>query len=136
MTLVVDASVALKWVLPEDDREAALALIGSETLIAPDFIILEVANTLAMKARRGLMATAQAEAFLDTMTNDMGLTFWPSRSHMRAAHVLANLLNRSAYDSLYLAMASVANARLVTADRKFAEAVRPHPTYGPMVRLL
>ena len=39
MTVVVDASVALKWYVDEEDSEAALALLASdERLIAPDFL--------------------------------------------------------------------------------------------------
>lgn len=48
MSLVVDASVALKWVLDEEGRPAARALLlGNEPLHAPDFLILECANILA-----------------------------------------------------------------------------------------
>lgn len=134
MTLVIDASVALKWVLVEEGRDAALALIGEETLIAPDFLILEAANTLAMKVRRGLLTEDAARESLHFLAEEVDVTFWPSHPHMVAAHNLANLLGRSAYDSLYLALADAEDATLVTADCKFADAVRGHRLYAARVR--
>lgn len=135
MTLVVDASVALKWVLAEEGREATLDLLG-ETLIAPDFLILECANTLAMKVRTGQLDQATSANSLRLIAEEVQVTFWPSRPHMSAAHSLATLLGRSAYDSLYLALADAEGAVLVTADRKFADAVGRHPVFGQKVRLL
>ncbi len=46
MTLVIDASVALKWVIEEDDSAAAMALLLGEPLVAPDFLAIECANGL------------------------------------------------------------------------------------------
>src|SRR5438128_1584381 len=43
MTLVVDASVALKWVIDEEDSAAAMALLFGEPLAAPDFLAIECA---------------------------------------------------------------------------------------------
>lgn len=136
MTLVVDASVALKWVLMEEGREAARNLIGSDTLIAPDFLILEAANTLSMKVRRGLLDMNQARVSLSVLIEDTDVAFRPSKAHMPAAFELSNLLSRSAYDSLYLALAISENATLVTADHKFASAVEVHPVHARSVRRL
>ena len=52
MTVVVDASVALKWVIQEDGSEAAEALLRQEPLLAPDLLIVECANVLWVKTRR------------------------------------------------------------------------------------
>ena len=53
MTVVIDASVALKWVIEEDGSEAARGLLLSEVLAAPDLMIVECANVLWAKERRG-----------------------------------------------------------------------------------
>ena len=51
---VVDASVAIKWVLPETHSEAALRLQHSNHhLHAPTFATLELGNVLIKKVRRG-----------------------------------------------------------------------------------
>lgn len=45
MSLVVDASVALKWFLPEPGHEAALAILDADDagqpLLAPDWLLVE-----------------------------------------------------------------------------------------------
>ena len=47
MTLVVDASVAVKWFLPEIDSDQALALLASDAVFhAPELLRLEIANAL------------------------------------------------------------------------------------------
>ena len=52
MTIVVDASVALKWLLPEDDSDLADAL-RAENLIAPPLWLVEGANALWRNVRNG-----------------------------------------------------------------------------------
>ena len=54
--LVVDASVAIKWVVEEEGSEAAAGLLDGSTLAAPDFLIPECANILWKKVRRGELA--------------------------------------------------------------------------------
>ena len=61
MTVIVDASVALKWVLTEDGTDRARALITQRPLAAPDLLWVECTNVLWVKARRGQI-TAQGEA--------------------------------------------------------------------------
>lgn len=46
MTLVIDASVALKWVLAKDESEAAQKLVADHALAAPDLLMVECANVL------------------------------------------------------------------------------------------
>lgn len=55
MTVAVDASIALKWVIEEDGSEEAGALLLEETLAAPDLLMIECANVLWAKARRGAL---------------------------------------------------------------------------------
>jgi hypothetical protein len=61
--IVVDASVALKWVLTEPDSDVAIAL-RNEELIAPDLWLAEAANGLWRHVRLREMTTAQALQFL------------------------------------------------------------------------
>ena len=61
--IVVDASVAVKWFVAEVDHAAALeVLAASETLIAPDLIILETLNVLRRKSKRGEVTSEQLAA--------------------------------------------------------------------------
>jgi len=60
-TLVVDASVAVKWFLPEPDAEPAVALLrAGHRLIAPDLLWIEVASVLWKVVRRGSLTAGPA----------------------------------------------------------------------------
>ncbi len=54
--MIVDASVALKWLLNEADTPIAERLLGRDDLLAPELIDLEVAQVLTRRARRRLLA--------------------------------------------------------------------------------
>ena len=52
--LVVDASVAVKWFLPEAQSDAARALLGSgHDLIAPELVYAELGIALVKRVRKG-----------------------------------------------------------------------------------
>jgi predicted nucleic acid-binding protein len=133
--VIVDASVALKWVIPEDGRDAALRLIREEVLAAPDLLFVECANALWVKARRGAITPAGAKtamiAIESVRVRPIGV-----RSHAAAAQTMAFELQRSAYDCLYLAVALAEHATLVTADMAFARAVLAHPVYRNSIKPL
>lgn len=58
---VVDASVAVKWVLREPDRELAYDLFA-HALLAPDLMLLECANALRTRVARGAMAADDVQS--------------------------------------------------------------------------
>lgn len=133
MTLVIDASVALKWVMDEDGSEEAQLLLGGEPLVAPDLMLLECANVLALRVRRTLLTPDQAAAKLDALLA-APVREVPSRPHLLRAQALAMELGQSAYDSLYLAVALAEGAVFVTADGRFTMAAKAR--YGHSVRTL
>lgn len=135
MSLVVDASVALKWVVEEDGSNAARTLVADEPLFAPDLLFIECANALRTKVRFGQLDGELARGALAALL-DMPIRVVPSHPNVAAALSIAGELNRSAYDSLYLAVALAERAILVTADEKFASAVRAHPVYRDSLRPL
>jgi predicted nucleic acid-binding protein len=135
VTLVIDASVALKWVIEEDGSEAATALLSSETLVAPDFLLVECANVLWTKARQRSISREQAVAAL-LAVQAAPLELRPNINHVTAAQAIAFDLDQTVYNSLYLAVALAEGTRLITADVKFATAAARHPVYGPTVQLL
>lgn len=135
MAIVVDASIAIKWVLAEADSDVAIGLIESDLLIAPDLFFVECANVLRTKVRRNRLSEEQAVAAL------LSIEATPIRSvagrpHVRAAQRLSFELDQSAYDSLYLAIALAERAVFVTADIPFARAALGHPVYERSVRLI
>jgi len=135
MTVIVDASVALKWVLEEDGSDAARRLADDELMVAPELLLTECANALRTKVRFGQLDPALSTACLVAI-QAMPSRLTPIRSHIAAAHAIALEIDRSAYDSLYLAVALAERATLVTADARFASAALSHPAYRDALRLL
>ena len=133
MTIVIDSSVALKWVLDEPESEAALAL-RSEELIAPGFWLAEAANALWRHARLGQITAEEAFELVDDLT-DAPVVSLPIEPRVRQALGLAIEMDRPIYDCLYLAAALHHRTEVVTADRRFASAVA-RSAHAGRVRLL
>ena len=134
MTVVVDASVALKWVLDEPGKEAADALLEEE-LIAPSLWLLEAANALWRRTQRGEINDEEAKERLTELYN-APVTTTTVEDDLLAAADLANVLGHPVYDCLYLAMAIRENTYVVTADSRFHAAVDRSPTLRGAVRML
>lgn len=117
--VVVDASVAIKWFLPEIHSEvASLVLKSKQELLAPDLIWPEVGNILWKKVRRSEISVEEAKGILKDFLRFPLLTFG-SKLLLNSAWNLAEEFHISVYDALYLALANNKDCSLVTADRKF-----------------
>ena len=134
MSIVIDASVALKWVLDEPGKDAADALLDEE-LIAPSLWLLEAANALWRRAQRGEISGQEAKERLAELYNAPVATS-AIADDLTAAADLANILGHPVYDCLYLAMAIRENTYVVTADARFRAAVDRSPNLEGAVRLL
>jgi predicted nucleic acid-binding protein len=127
VTIVVDASVAQKWLLPEPDSvDAEGVASGDHLLIAPTLVIAESCNAVWKRLRRGEMAADHAQLavarlpkFFDALVADAALA--------AMAMTIARALDRPVYDCFYLALAEREDATLVTADRRLVERVRATP---------
>lgn len=124
---VVDASVAIKWFVPETHSAAAGRLLESEPILAaPDLIVPELGNTLWKKVRRGEISSEEAAEILATF-GTIGVELYPCSPLLVSAFELAVALDRTVYDSLYLALAVALDCPLITADRRFHDSVRDSP---------
>ncbi len=118
-SLVVDASVAVKWFLPEIHSDAARRLLqGNFELVAPDLIVSEFGNVLWKKARRGEISVATGAGILGDFRH-FPIRIYAAESLADFAWDLATQFDQTFYDSLYLALAQALDCRLVTADRRF-----------------
>jgi predicted nucleic acid-binding protein len=128
--LVFDASVAAKWVLPgaeEPLRDEALRLLkqwleNKIHLIVPDFFWVELTNVLWKAVLRGRCTKEAAVAALSTLL-DYPIPTLPSMPLLNRALQNGVLNRRSVYDSIYVILALEAEAQLVTADEKLANAL-------------
>ena len=125
MRLVVDASVAVKWLIAEEHSEVARELAASgEDLHAPRLMASEIANALWRKARLGELERGEAGVMLATVP-DMPVRWGADETVCADAARLALALDRPVYDCVYLALAHRIGAVLLTADRRFANALAP-----------
>lgn len=120
--VVVDASAALKWVLEEEGSAAARELLDKDVLHAPDFMLLEVANVLWAKARRGVLTRSEADTAFQALAA-VPLVLTPLAELTRPARSLAFALDLTVYDAVYAALAQQLDCPLATADEKLADAL-------------
>lgn len=135
MTLIVDASVALKWVMSEDGTDRARSLLLSEALAAPDLMWIECANVLWVKARRGQIGAEDARAACAAIEATPVQRLAVAALSARALEI-AFALDHPAHDCLYLAAALEERAVLVTADAAFLAKAAARGAYGDQVRAL
>jgi predicted nucleic acid-binding protein len=131
-TFVVDASVAIKWVVAEPGTKEALALLGSR-LFAPALLQAECANILWKKVRRGELSAAEAGLAARLLAN-FGIEFLSPDPEMARVLELAMALDHPAYDCVYLAAAEKLGASLVTADERLVRAVRSAAASSPVLK--
>lgn len=121
MSIVIDASIAVKWVLNEPRTDAALAL-RNQPLIAPALWLAEAANALWRHVRLGELTIEQVRARMSELEKSPVASL-PIEPHVSIALELAARANHPVYDFLYLGVALDRLTHVVTDDRRFAVAV-------------
>jgi predicted nucleic acid-binding protein len=122
MSLIVDASVAVKWVADEENSSRARALYLADDCMAPDLIIAEVGNAMWKKQRRNLVTAEQMKAAMLALPDRLHL-FDMVELAPRAAEI-AIKLDHPIYDCFYLALAERERCALVSADAKLLAAAK------------
>jgi predicted nucleic acid-binding protein len=125
VSLVVDASVALKWFLSEEPNasRAVAILQGGVTLIAPDFLIAEVCNAAWCSAKLGRISRAQLGEIAANLPRFFDALVSATVLAPRAV-AIAGQLDHPIYDCLYLALAEAEQADFVTADTRLVGKVQ------------
>lgn len=118
--IVVDAS-ALTEVLIDSPRADALSrlLLDDPDHVAPDLIDAEVLHVVARLHRQGRLDTTAATQAIDDLASWPGER-WPVVALLGEAWALRQ--NLSTYDAIYVALASLVGAPLVTLDETVARA--------------
>ena len=117
---VVDASVAIKWVVEEAGTPQAIALRRSAKLIAPDLIVAECANVLWKKTQRGELTPREAD-LAARLLERVDIELAPTRGLLAAATRIALAIAHPAYDCIYVALALARQTRYVTADQRLVD---------------
>lgn len=118
MTVVIDASVATKWVLPEIGSErAAKFRERGEDCLAPSLIVAEIGSAVWKRARRGELSIAQATSAIE-LSAALMTRLVPLGDLATRALEFAIRLDHPIYDCFYLALAAREDVALVTDDRR------------------
>lgn len=129
-SVVLDASVAVKWCLPslrEDLVAEAEELLASSRrdevqFLVPDLFWVELANALWKAVRRAEMSSDNAVSAISFM-RDLDIATVSSIDIVPQALDLAISHDRAVYDCLYVALAVQSKSELITADERLANAL-------------
>ena len=119
MTLVVDASAAIKWVVKEEGHAEVLRRSAGQRLAAPDFVLVEAANILWKKVRLRQLDQKQAHDGYEFI-RDAYEVLHPTLSLNASAFETSLRLDHPIYDCLYIACAADEQAEILTADKRLA----------------
>jgi predicted nucleic acid-binding protein len=125
--IVVDASLAAKWIIVEPNSAAALAFLEecTEPFVAPDLIAIEVASAIVRRANmdKALGETMrQAAIRWASLLDAQAITLRrPNSGDILEAASLAIDLGHPLKDCIYLALAMEMGCELITCDARFAE---------------
>ena len=116
--MIVDASIAFKWIANEADTDLANRLLTISDVTAPTLLLVEVGNGIWKKALREEIDGAVS--FSDEIRSlSRIVTIIEEVEYIPRALELARELNHAIYDCVYLAMAEAHDEVVVTADAKF-----------------
>ena len=126
MTFVLDASVTLAGVMPDETSELAdrlLTQLRNGSAVVPCVWPLEVANALAIAERRDRIFHEQSDDIVELLL-ELPIEVAVSSPELELAALLefARQFGLSAYDASYLELAVRLNLPLATLDRRLRAA--------------
>jgi len=129
VSFVLDASVALLWLVPEtnlagvDYAAVTLKALKESQAVVPSLFALEAANVVAKVESKGVVTEAESQRFI-ALIGRLNLV----TDQATASHALGDTLNLarryklSAYDAAYLELAQRTGLPLATLDANLAKA--------------
>ena len=125
--VVVDASLAFKWLVEEEHSDKAHAILQSwdnrsVRLASPHLMPFEVVNALHRRVVRGELTTEVAAGLIESLLSSRLELHETPGLHRRALELASQLGQGAAYDSHYLALAETLDCDLWTADERFFRA--------------
>jgi predicted nucleic acid-binding protein len=129
---IVDASVVLKWVLPDEtyqqnaDKLKHHFLAGQIHLSAPSFIAQETANALWIAVKKRRIQQTDAEEALKFLQNTQLSLYELNWTEVSQSLAIACKRDIAIYDAAYLFLAEKIGAEVITADNKLLEKAKEH----------
>lgn len=133
---VVDASLVVKWFVPEVNWVAARKwLDASHDYLAPDLMFPEIGNALWKKVRKGELSPEQAQSLVNDLPG-VGVEAVSMRALVSDAHAMAIRTGVTVYDAMYLTLAVRLETQVITGDDRFARKLAEHSLLAAHVRSL
>lgn len=133
---IVDASLVIKWFVPEIHSEAARRWLGaSHDYVAPDLLFSEAGNAIWKKVRRKELEETEGRQLVTDLAQ-VAVETVRTRSLLQDALALALAAGITVYDAMYLTLAVRLDTQVITGDDRFAEKVAEQPLLVPHVRRL
>jgi predicted nucleic acid-binding protein len=132
--VVVDASLAVKWLVNEEGTEKAVALLerwaDRQTVIAaPPLLPVEITNVLYKRVRRAEITVSDAVILLRQLLG-LGIALRSTELlHQSALEWAGRLGLPAAYDSYYLALADYLGCEFWTADERLYNTAKERLTW-------
>lgn len=131
--VILDASVILKWLLPEDGSGAALRLQdshlkGEEHIVVPFLLFYEISNVLRYKED---IPDGELVDLFETLSEFEFSVMQPSFQELEEIMLYARAKHISVYDAVYVMLARKVGCNLVTADAQLSQRVNE-----PFVKML
>jgi predicted nucleic acid-binding protein len=127
LSLVLDASVAVKCFFPEEHTaEAQSVAVGAEDLHAPEVVLLEFDSVLCRRIRRGESSLADAEE-ARAKFRKIRVHLHPVLDLLDHAFAVAARTGCAPYDCVYLVLAIRLGGRMVTADARLCRSLAGTP---------
>ena len=133
---VVDASLVVKWFIPEIYSEAARRWLGaSHDYVAPDLLFSEAGNTVWKKVGRRELEETEGRQLVKDLAQ-VAVETVATRNLLEDALAVALTAGITVYDAMYLALAVRLETEVITGDDRFADKMAEHPLLAPHVRRL
>ena len=125
--VVVDASVAVKWLVREEHTDRALAILSAwnddeVTPAAPYLLSFEIANALHRRVVRDQLSVGDTARMISQLLSSRLELHQTAELHVRALALATELQQGAVYDAHYLALAEEFGCELWTADERFHRA--------------
>lgn len=133
---MVDASLVLKWFVPEVHSEAARRwLAARHDYVAPDLLFAEAGNAVCKKVQRKELGRDKGRQLVGDLAH-VAVESIATRGLVRDALSLALTAGITVYDALYLTLAVRLETQVITGDDRFVARLAEFPLLVPHVRRL